>query len=112
MTIQNELQMYAQNIEKSLFFYIVSDIEHNLLSVDDAQMLAEKFLSLLPPSDKEGFLNNIYFLGDKYREAYYVYARYGGEYEEEKRMRKLQRIRMYLQIGDIDQAILTAKGGE
>jgi hypothetical protein len=112
MNIHTDLTIYAQNVEKSLFFYIIANIEHNLLSVEDAQVLAENFLSLLPPSDKEAFLANIYSLGDKYREAYYVYLRYGGEYEEEKRNRKLQMIRMYLQTGNIEQAILVAKGGE
>src|SRR5258708_260886 len=98
---QYDLSSYAQDVERSLFSSIVSDIERNLLSVDDAQVLAEKFLSLLPPSDKELFLYNIYSLGNIYREACYVYARYGGEYEEEKRNRKLQRVRTYLQVGDI-----------
>ena len=106
------LDQYTKQVEKTLFLFMCSHLEQNLLDNENAQSLAHQFLELLPAKNQETFLLNLFILGRQFRQALYTYATYGGKYEEEKRRYLLTHMRTSLASDNIDQALTYSKGGD
>jgi|GEM_PF-4117796 len=99
----------VESIERELLTEIMQAIQHNEMTPDDAQKLAQEFLRLLPVQDKQDLLAKLRNLGDKNKQAKFVYNSYAAELEEQKRQQTLDIMHQHLQNGNIDQALLVAK---
>jgi hypothetical protein len=105
------LAQFLTDIEKDLLLHILENMKNRKISIGDAQKLAQDFLALLPPIDKEDLLNKLNSLSPKYPEAREVYAAHVSPHEEQKQQQLLQTMRDHIKSGDIEQAIAVAKGG-
>ncbi len=105
------VKQLISDIERDLLFHIILNMRHRKISVGEAQLLAQDFLTLLPSKDKEELLNKLNELGKIYLEANQVYVKYAGPYEEEKRQEVLKAMRDHIKKGEIEQALAVAKGG-
>lgn len=102
----------AQEVEvvkKELLEIIINHLKENKIKTVDAQQLARDFLSVLPIKDQADLLAKLKTLGDNYPEAGQIYVGELEKSEEEKRSQTLTQIRNHIKLGNIDQAIASAK---
>ena len=105
MDVQEEVKV----VEKELVDRIVEHLKNNRIAADAARQQAQDFLALLPVQDQKDLLAKLKMLGEKYEEAKEVYALEIGKVSETARQQALDQMRMYIQQGNIDSAIATAK---
>lgn len=103
------LPEFIKQIEKDLLEHIYSYLKSDALSGDDAQKLAQQFLTLLPFQDKKDLLDKMHELGKVYKPAEEVYAKYVGPFEEQDRQTKLDAMRKHIQAGNLEAAISVAR---
>ncbi|HXS14720.1 MAG TPA: hypothetical protein VN711_01200 [Candidatus Saccharimonadales bacterium] len=104
-----DLAEEVKQIEKELVELIIAHLKGNQIDVETARQQARDFLALLPVSDQKDLLSKLKELGDKYYEAKEIYAEELGKVEEAKRQQTLSQMRDYIQQGNLDSAIATAK---
>lgn len=103
------LESTIESIEKDLLIEIMDEIQNNKMSTADAQTLAQKFLALLPITDKHDLLKKLRNLGEESKEVKYVYNTYASTLDEEKRQQTLETMRQHIKSGNIEHAIQVAK---
>lgn len=99
----------VKQVEKELVERIVEHLKANQIAVEIARQQARDFLALLPVKDQKDLLNKLKDLGDKYIEAKEVYAEELGKVNEVERQRTLEQMRIFIQQGNMDNAIAAAK---
>lgn len=109
-TTNQDVQTLFNALEKDLLDQIISNMQHRKLSTDDAQKLAQGFLSLLPASDKKDLLKKLNALAAKYPQAKETYVKYAVANEKEEKEKALQEMSLHIKSGNIEQAISVAKG--
>lgn len=103
---------FVSKVESDLLFHIITNMKKKQIAVPTAQQLARDFLALLPVKDKEELLIKLQKLAATYPEAREVYVQYAVPFEEEKRQEKLLAMAAHVNSGDIEKALLIAKGGQ
>lgn len=96
-------------VEKELLDLIIAHLKENKIKVVEAQQLARDFLDSLPITDQKDLLIKLKSLGDTYPEAGQVYVDELSKSEVKNRDQKLTEIRNHIKLGNIDQAIASAK---
>lgn len=105
-----DVDKFERDVERDLLFQILRNMRRQEISLDEAQRLAQEFLSLLPVNDKYELLKKLNELGQDYSEAEATYLKYALPLEEEKRTQALQSVTEHLRSGNIEQAIAAVKG--
>lgn len=106
----DDMKKFISDVELDLTFHIVWNLKNKKISLAEAKSLAADFLKILPAKDKEELLGELRKLCDAYIEACDVYVTHNGTYQNEKRERMLAEMRKHIQEGNIEQALLVAKG--
>jgi hypothetical protein len=104
------LQNDVIEIEKELLELIVSRLDQEKMSPEEAQNLAKEFLSLLPIDDQRDLLQKLHKLSQDNRATQGIYLRYAKPHEENEAQRKLILISEHLHKGEIEHALAIAKG--
>ncbi|SRR5258708_1140837 len=104
------LKRFLEDIKQDLLFYIISSLREKKINLGQAKALAKDYLTLFPVTDKEDVLNKLYTIAGVHAGAREVYVKYAAPYEEEKRLKLLQNMRVYMQKNDYDTAVAVAKG--
>jgi hypothetical protein len=107
-----DLQDEIVEIEKDLLGAIISRLDENKMSPDDAQKFAKEFLSILPIHDKKDLLVKLTQLNKDSQAAQGVYLKYAAPHEEDERQKKLKLMSEHIQAGNIEHALAVAKGGQ
>jgi hypothetical protein len=111
LTTTPSLKPLIEEIEKELLDEIIKNLKENKLTVEKAQELAKEFFSLLPIEDKKDLRNKLYTLSKDNQEALGVYVHYANTYDAEERERKLTQMSQHIKNGEIEDALMVAKGG-
>ncbi len=106
-----DMQEAVIDIEKELLSEIMSNLDNNQISPEEAEKLAKEFLSYLPIQDQKDLLEKLSKLGRRNKEAQGIYLKYAQPVEEDERQKKLALMSEHLQQGNIDHALTIAKGG-
>lgn len=106
--VQN-LDKFVDEVERDLLSHIYANLKAQEINSQEAQKIAQDFLKLLPFKDKKDLLDKLNTLGHEYRTAQEVYVKYGEEFEEQERQRKLNLMRMHIKSGEINKALEVAK---
>jgi hypothetical protein len=107
----DDIQSIVKEIEKELVEAIVSNIEQNRMTKQQAQYLARQFLSLLPIEDKHSLLEKLGVFSKLSADAKNIYLKYGSPIENEERQQKLALMSEHIQNGQLEHALTVAKGG-
>ncbi len=105
-----DLKELVKDIERDLIISLVLSVRHGRINMKDAKSLSKNFIESFPFRDYEDLFGRLFALGNKYNEARKVYVKYSPEYEEEKTIRILNKMREYMKNNDFDNAIKVAKG--
>lgn len=100
-----------QKIETELLEHILTNVESEKMTFENAQSLSREFLAALPILDKKDLVQKLNVLAKKYPEAQPAYLEVAAPYEEQERQRKLTEMAQHIQSGNIEHAITVAKGG-
>lgn len=103
------LQDEIIDIEKELLNAIITRLENNNMSAEEAQQLAQQFLTLLPVADQKDLLTKLYKLSQTNNAAKSIYIEYMKPHEENERQKKLTLISQHLHQGNIEEALGIAK---
>jgi uncharacterized membrane-anchored protein YjiN (DUF445 family) len=106
-----DIQEMVVDIERDLLEEIIKRLDTDKMSPDDAQKLAQEFLSFLPIQDKKDLLEKLLKLSHDNSATQSIYLKYAKPYEENERQRKLTLMSQHLQQGNIEEALSVAKGG-
>jgi CCR4-NOT transcriptional regulation complex NOT5 subunit len=106
-----DMQEAVIDIEKELLVEIMSNLDNNHISPEEAEKLAKEFLSYLPIQDQKDLLEKLARLSQKNKEAQGIYLKYAQPVEEDERQKKLTLMSEHLQQGNIEHALTVAKGG-
>lgn len=104
-----ELRQITTEIEIELLSYIIASLETDRIRGEEAEELAKKYLSSLPANGIADLLSTLYVLGQTYREALYVFVKYGKPYEEERRVVKLEAVSRLIKEGKFAEAVEAGK---
>lgn len=105
------MREFAEDIKQDILFAIITNLREEKMTSQQAKLLSRDFLAVMPPLDTEDLLAKVKELGMQYEQIKYIYIKYMKQHDEEKRRRILTIVRMYMQQGDFDRALLVAKGG-
>jgi hypothetical protein len=105
-----DLSDFVKKVEKELLFHMYQNINFNKITPEQAGKLAKEFLFLLPAKDKQDLLLKLNVLGKTYPEAQQTYTDELVSSEEQKRQEKLAVMRDHIKSGNIEAAIVVAKG--
>lgn len=103
-------QNLVEEVEKDLLLAIVTNLEQNKMSIDQAEKLAKEFLALLPMQDKHELLEKLGKFSKLHIEAKSLFLKYGTPIEDEERKQKLELMSQHIQNGQIEHALSVAKG--
>lgn len=106
-----DMQDAVIDIERDLLDQIISRLDENKMSPEDAQKLAQEFLSFLPIQDQKDLLAKLLTLSHDNTATQEIYLKYAKPYEENERQRKLTLMSHHLKQGNIEEALSVAKGG-
>ena len=98
-------------IEKDLLNEIVKNLRKHKLEPQKAQLLAQEFLSHLPPQDFNQLVEVLKNMSAKFPEAGTVYVKYYAIQERLSTQSKLQSMALHIQNGNIEKAIEVAREG-
>lgn len=101
----------TDDVEKELVQHILENIGEDKLSLENAQKLAQEFLTLLPFKDKTDLVQKLNTLGQEHDEVKPIYLKYAAPMEEEARLKKIEEMSAHIKAGNIEHAITVAKGG-
>ena len=104
------MQAVTTQIENELLDIITQNLEHEKMTVEEAQAIAKEFLALLPLQDKKDLLDKLNKLSHDHGETKGLYLKYVKPYEEEERQRKLALMSEHIKNGQIEHALAVAKG--
>lgn len=104
-------EQLTEEVEKDLVQHILENIEDGTLTLDDAQKLAQEFLTLLPFQDKKDLVEKLQRLGTEHDEANQVYVKYAKPVADEQRDQKLAELAGHIKAGNIEHALTIVKGG-
>ncbi len=107
----NDLNNVVKDVEKELLLEIVKNLDQSKITPEQAQLLAQEFLALLPIQDKKDLLDKLYKLSQTNLETKGVYLNYARSYDEEERHKKLELMSQHIKNGEIEHALSVAKGG-
>lgn len=109
MTDQS-LQAITDDVENELLDEILNNLDQATITVEEAQSVAQEFLSLLPVQDKKDLLDKLYKLSKDHTETRDLFLKYGKPIEEDERLKKLTLMSAHIKNGQIEQALAVAKG--
>lgn len=109
--VDDSTQAIVDSVEKELVTEILDNVEQNRMTTEEAQTVAQEFLSLLPMQDKHDLLEKLRQFSKHHTEGKSLYIKYGGPIEEAERQQKLTLMSQHIQNGQIEHAINVAKGG-
>jgi|SRR5882672_2532378 len=104
------MQTITKDIEKDLLATIIENLKEDHLEIEQARALAQEFLALLPMQDKKDLLDKLHKLSKEHAEVNGIYLKYAKPYEEEDRQKKLTLMSEHIKNGQIEQALIVAKG--
>lgn len=101
----------VRDVEKQLLLEILSNLDRNKITGEQAQKQAKEFLSLLPFQDQKDLLDKLFKLSQANIEAVGVYLKYAKPIQDAEKEKQLELISMHIKNGEIEHAISVAKGG-
>jgi hypothetical protein len=107
-----ELQDEVVDIERDLLDQIITRLDDNKMTPEEAQKLSNEFLSFLPITDKKDLLAKLLQLSKDSSATQGIYLKYAKPAEEDERQRKLTLMSQHIQQGNIEQALAVAKGDQ
>ena len=105
------LQDTVVEVEKELLDVIIARLDQEKMSPEEAQKLAQEFLSFLPIQDQRDLLTKLLKLSQDNPSTKGIYLTYAKPYEENERERKLKLMSEHLHKGEIEHALTVAQGG-
>lgn len=99
------LEQYAEDVKRDILFYIILELKRYEITKEDAQNLAQDFLSIFPVLTVEDLLTKLNDLGKTYKEAQKVFLKYATSYYNQQKQEVLEKIPPFLKSGDIDAAL-------
>ena len=106
------LDAYLEDVERDLLKVIIDNMEHRGMTIDQAHNLAKEFLAILPPADKQDLLQKLTGYTTAHPEAKMIADNFRKLYEISRDQETLEKMRQHIQSGNIEQAIMVAKGGD
>lgn len=107
----SSMQTIVTDVERELLQVIVTHLKDNSMTEEQARVVSQEFLALLPMNDKKDLLSKLYNFSQKHVETKGIYLKYAKPYEEEERQRKLALMSEHIKNGQIEHALTVAKGG-
>lgn len=104
-----DLQQEVEAVKKELVDLIIKHLKENKLEVEKARKLAQDFLAVLPVKDQKDLLAKLKELGEDYPEAKEVYVEELVKTENQLRDEALNKMRVFIKQGKIEEAIQAAK---
>ncbi len=104
------MQTLTEDVEKELLDEIIRNLDQATITVEEAQLVAQEFLTLLPMQDKKDLLEKLYKLSRDHTETKELYLKYAKPIEEEDRQQKLALMSEHIKNGNIEHALAVAKG--
>src|ERR1700722_9607950 len=87
--VDQPMQTLIDDVEKELLDEIINNLDQATITVEEAQRVAQEFLTLLPMQDKKDLLDKLYKLSRDHTETKELYLKYAKPIEEEDRQKKL-----------------------
>src|SRR6185369_5355789 len=91
-----DLQDEVVDIEQELLSIIVTRLNANEMSREQAQKLAKQFLTLLPIQDQKDLLTKLFELSKKNQATGNIYLKYAKPHEENETQKKLAMMSQHL----------------
>lgn len=103
------LKELVKDIERDLVISLTISVRRGKISFNDSKKIAKEYISYFPYRSYDDLFERLYFLSTKHREVRKVYVKYSPRYYQEKTEHTLAKMRNFLRLKDIEEAVSVAR---
>ena len=102
---------YAPGIERDVMGAIVMAVKNSKTTEDRVQLISQEYLTIADEPMVEVMVRKLREMGKKFQEIREVAETYWAKFIKDKGRIALTRTHIYIKNGNIEKALITAKGG-
>ncbi len=106
-----KLEKMIEDVKRDCMYYILSNMRKNELSMQETRVLSKDILAMFPVQTPNELLAKLKQLSKTHKVMQEVFIKYAKRLEEEQKEYVLKNIPAYLQMGDVENALILLKGG-
>lgn len=101
----------VREIERDLVINITLSVKYGRINLREAREIAKEFMAGYPYKSEEELYKKVDLLSDKHKLVRKIYVKHVPAFKDEESKNILTEVRKHLIKGEIDEAIIVAKGG-
>ena len=105
------LKQVVKDVERDLVINITLSVRYGRINLKEARQIAKEFMAGYPYKNKKDLFKKVDYLSDKFKMVRKIYVKYVPAFKDEESKKVLKEVRKYMRKGEVEEAIVVAKGG-